>query len=181
MSHALPDGSPLVVELQMNSLFTPDTGRLIGEHLRAVGLDIRPVSMEQQLHDQAGIEGNYQMALYTHGGLGGDPDFLRFRVSPNVPAKVYWKLHGYDNPAFEDVAARQLRATDATQRAQLVGEMERIIAQDVPFLSLYVPSRILVFDAEVYDSWYFTPGGLMGLHPGPLNKHGFITGQAAGL
>lgn len=177
----LPDRSPLSIELQMNSLFTPDTGKLISEHLRAVGLDVRAISMEQQLHDQAGIEGNYQMSLYTHGGLGGDPDFLRFRVSPKVPAKVYWKQHGYDNPAFEEVAARQLRATGGAQRAQLVGEMERIIAEDVPFLSLYVPSRILLYDSEVFDSWYFTPGALMGLHPGPLNKHAFLTGQEAGL
>ena len=36
-------------------------------------------------------------------------------------------------------------------------------------------------DKAVFDAWYFTPGGLFGLHPGPLNKQAFVTGRKTGV
>ena len=59
--------------------------------------------------------------------------------------------------------------------------MQRIVAEDLPLLSLYVPSRILISADNAFDAWYFTPGGLFGLHPGPLNKQAFVTGKKVGL
>jgi hypothetical protein len=44
-----------------------------------------------------------------------------------------------------------------------------------------VPSRILLSAPGAFDAWYFTPGGLFGLHPGPLNKQAFVTGKKTGV
>ena len=59
--------------------------------------------------------------------------------------------------------------------------MQRIVAEDVPMISLYLPTRTTIFVKETFDAWYFTPGGVFGGYPGPLNKHAFVTGAKTGL
>jgi peptide/nickel transport system substrate-binding protein len=59
--------------------------------------------------------------------------------------------------------------------------MQRIVAEDVPLISLYVPNRIQLFNKSLFDAWYFTPGGVFGGYPGVLNKHVFVTGKQAGF
>jgi peptide/nickel transport system substrate-binding protein len=113
--------------------------------------------------------------------MGGDPDFLRTRLSAKAPANVYSKIHGYNNPRFEELAAKQATTLNEADRKPLVQEMQRIVAEDLPLLSLYVPSRILISPKGGFDAWYFTPGGLFGLHPGLLNKQAFVTGKKAGI
>jgi len=56
-----------------------------------------------------------------------------------------------------------------------------VVADDLPMLSLYVPTRVIAFDEQVFDAWYFTPGGVWGAYPGALNKHAFITGRRTDL
>ena len=176
----LPDGSRFTPELQTNQLFSAKTPELIKEYLRAVGLDVQIKSLDQATSDQNGIDGRYQMALFTYGGMGGDPDFLRFRLSSKSPAKVYSKIHGYNSPAFEQAAAQQVSVIDEARRKDLVQQMQRAVAEDLPLLSLYAPSRMLIYTDATFDAWYFTPGGLFGLHPGPLNKLAFVTGSKTG-
>ena len=177
----LPDGTAFHPELQANSLFSTDTPALIKEYLRAVGIDVDVKILDQATSDANGTQGRYEMALFTYGGMGGDPDFLRTRLSAKAPATVYSKIHGYNNPRFEELAAKQATTLNESDRKPLVQEMQRIVAEDLPLLSLYVPNRVLISAKSAFDAWYFTPGGLFGLHPGPLNKQAFVTGQKAGI
>ncbi|MDP8992880.1 MAG: hypothetical protein M3N31_07520 [Actinomycetota bacterium] len=41
------------------------------------------------------------------------------------------------------------------------------MADEVPSIPLYVPTRLLIFDKRAFDAWYFTPGGVWGAYPGP--------------
>ena len=116
-----------------------------------------------------------------HLGMGGDPDFLRTRLSAKAPATVYSKIHGFNNARFEELAGKQTATLNEADRKPLVQEMQRIVAEELPLLSLYVPSRILLSAPDTFDAWYFTPGGLFGLHPGPLNKQAFVTGKKTGV
>jgi peptide/nickel transport system substrate-binding protein len=177
----LPDGTAFKPELQANSLFSTKTPELMKEYLRAVGIDIEIKVLDQATSDANGTQGRYDMALFTYGGMGGDPDFLRTRLSAKAPATVYSKIHGFTNARFEELAAKQAATLNEADRKPLVQEMQRIVAEELPLLSLYVPSRILLSAQGTFDAWYFTPGGLFGLHPGPLNKQAFVTGKKAGL
>jgi peptide/nickel transport system substrate-binding protein len=177
----LPDGSAFKPELQANSLFSTKTPELIKEYLRAVGVDIDVKVLDQATSDANGTQARYDMALFTYGGMGGDPDFLRTRLSAKAPATVYSKIHGFNNARFEELAAKQSATLNEADRKPLVQEMQRIVAEELPLLSLYVPSRILLSAPGTFDAWYFTPGGLFGLHPGPLNKQAFVTGKKTGV
>jgi len=178
----LPDGKPFSPELLTSSQFSPKTPELVKEYLRAVGVDVRITSLDGAAADEATTRGAYELAVIGYGGLGGDADFpLRIRLSSRVPARSFFNVLGYQNPQYEDLAARQAALLDTEQRKNVVQEIQRIVADDVPSLPLYLPTRLLIFDKRIFDAWYFTPGGVWGAYPGPENKQAFVTGRTTGL
>ena len=71
--------------------------------------------------------------------------------------------------------------TDPAARQDAIFEMQSILAEDLPVLPLYYTARVVVFNADVFDNWTYTPGGWGGGIPMPYNKHQFIVGQPTGL
>ncbi len=173
----LPDGRPFAPGLLTSSQFSPKTAEVVKEYLREVGIQVQITSLDGASADAATTRGAYDLALIGYGGLGGDPDFpLRVRLSSRVPAKSFFSTFGYDNPQYEDLAARQSAMLDPNRRKDLVQQIQRIVAEDVPAIPLYMPTRLLIFDKNTFDAWYFTPGGVWGAYPGPENKQAFVTG-----
>ncbi|MDP8971534.1 MAG: ABC transporter substrate-binding protein [Actinomycetota bacterium] len=175
----LPDGSPWVQELKASNRFSPKTPELIGEYLRAVGINTRVVMLDRAAADEAGVQGDYTMQLHGYGGIMGDPDSLRTRFSSQVRSRSFNRAHGYANERFDQLAQQQLSTIDESRRRDLLAQMQRIIAEDLPVLPLYVPDRILFFDRNVFTNWYYTPG----CSPcrGSRNKHMYVTGQKIGF
>ncbi len=173
-------GIRYTVQLQTNAAST-DAATFIAAQLGDVGLDVGVEVLSLQDADRAAADGRYEMALVGYGSLGGDPDWLRLQLSSEGTERSRTAVHGYHNPSFEDLAARQLVATDASARQRLVHEMQRVVADDLPMLGLYVPTRVIAFDEQVFDAWYFTPGGVWGAYPGALNKHALVTGRKTDL
>jgi peptide/nickel transport system substrate-binding protein len=176
----LPDGQPFQLELFVVT-GNAKAAELMKEYLRAVGLDLQIKSADQVTHDSAVAAGNYQMALVNYGGLGGDPDWLRQRLSLKIQARTFLRVQGFDNARFEELAAAQLTTTDVAQRTRMVHEMQRIVADELPVLALTLPTRTTVMDTTVFDAWYYTPGAVFGLVPGIVNKHVFVTGKKIGF
>lgn len=79
------------------------------------------------------------------------------------------------------MAPKQLTAANEDERKAIVQQMQRVVAEDLPLISLFVTNRVQIFDKTVFDAWYFTPGGVFGGYPGLLNKHVFVTGKTAGF
>lgn len=168
------------VELQ-TSAASADAAEVIAAHLGDVGIEVVTQVLDLDDADAAAADGRYDMALVGFGALGGDPDWLRLQLSSRLARGSRTQVHGYHNPSFEDLASRQMATTDAGERQALVYEMQRLVAEDLPLLGLYVPTRVIAFDEQVFDAWYFTPGGVWGAYPGALNKHALITGRKTDL
>lgn len=176
-----PDGERFKAQLQADNVFSPKTAELLKEQLRGVGVDVEVQILDRPAADAAATRGAYEMALIGYGGLGGEPDFLRTRYASNFPGGGFTKAHGYANPRFDQLAAEQVRTVDKGERADIIEEMQEILAEDVPVISLYFPNRMTIFVEDVFDAWYYTPGGVFGGYPGPLNKHVFVTGKQTGF
>jgi peptide/nickel transport system substrate-binding protein len=174
----LPDGEPFVQPLLASQRFSPRAPELVGEYLREVGIQVEVQMLDRAAADEAGSQGNYQMSLIGYGGIGGDPNTLRERYSSQVPGMSFNRAHGYENAELDELADAQLGAIDENERQEMVDQMQHILAEDLPVLSLYVPTRATFFDPEVFDAWYYTPG----CPPcgATRNKHMFVTGQEAG-
>jgi peptide/nickel transport system substrate-binding protein len=177
----LPDGRRFSPEIQTSTQFSPKAAELIAEYLREVGIVVRIRSLDQPSADAAALRAEYEMAVIGHGGVGNDPDILmRIRLSPRAIPLVA-KAWGYNNPRVEELGIQQLFTGNDDTRRAAVHEIQRIVADEVPFLSLYLPNPQQAFDSATFDAWYFTPGGIGGGRPGALNKHVFVTGKEAGF
>lgn len=157
------------------------TAELLAAQLARVGIEVDLDVRSLAAADEAARDGRYEMALVGHGGLGGDPDWLRRQLSPLTGDQSRTGVHGYRNPLFEALAEQQRHTEDLGDRRRLVQEMQRLVAEDLPMIGLYVPTRVIAYDEHVFDAWYFTPGGVWGAYPGALNKHALVTGRQTGL
>lgn len=63
----------------------------------------------------------------------------------------------YNNPAFDAKLAELERTTDEAARAALYGDLQRILAQDVPALFLFVQPKLGVWDAKLAGLWENEP------------------------
>jgi peptide/nickel transport system substrate-binding protein len=160
---------------------SPRVVEIIEAGLDAVGIPVEHVVMDQASIDAAAVEGSYEIGVFGFGGLGGDPDQLRRSFASQSQVRGFSRALGYSNPEFDALAGAQLSMTDPAARQETIFEMQRILADDLPVLPLYYTARVVVFNAEVFDNWYYTPGGWGGGIPMPYNKHQFIVGQPTGL
>ncbi len=176
-----PGGVPLGFELLISNDDAP-LAELLKAALGEVGVKLRPkpVELGPALFG-AKLSGGYDMAVLPYpgpsgGGPNADPDLLRRLFSSNAPPSLTG-ASGYSNPRFDDLADRQRQMFDEDARKDLVAKMQRIVAHDLPVLSLYDPASVLVFRKPTLDGWYFTPGQFP---TAEYNKQLFVTGVAAG-
>jgi peptide/nickel transport system substrate-binding protein len=96
------------------------------------------------------LSGNFQMfTLQWVGGAVADPDILR-RVfhSAQVPPVGFNRGH-YSNPDVDRVLDEASRSTDEDERTRLYGEAQRLIAEDVPYVSLWNKINVAVMQTRI--------------------------------
>lgn len=175
------DGTPLKFELVYGNWFTPRPAEMIKAWLADVGIEIQLKSVDRVTSDQLTQEGQYALALVGHGGLGGDPDFMRTVFHSQSKSASFTRVRGYHNERFDELADKQLGTVDEAARRDMLYEMQSILAEDVPVIPLYYPNSNQIFDQTVLGNWYFTPGGFASGIPMTWNKHLFVTGMKTGL
>lgn len=175
-------GQPLQISYStQGSLASPRIVEIIEVGLQEAGIPLELVPMDQASLDAAAKDGNYEILLTGFGGLGGDPDQLRRNFSRGSQAVGFSRARGYANINFDIFAGIQVTLNNVNERQALIAEMQSMLAEDLPALALYYTDRVVVYDAEIFDNWYYTPGGFGGGVPTPYNKHQFIVGLPKGL
>ena len=176
------DGTPIKLGYSPDWIMaSPRAVEIIEAGLSQVGIALEKISMDQATIDAAANEGSYEMLVSGFGGLGGDADQLRRSFASSSPTRGFSRGLGYSNPEFDALARAQVTMTDPAERGEALDEMQAILAEELPALALYYTARVVVYNAEVLDNWYFTPGGYGGGIPQPYNRHQFIVGLPQGL
>jgi peptide/nickel transport system substrate-binding protein len=120
---------------------TEEQARLIGaalqEQWRRVGveLEVRPLEVATLFSDVA--KGNFQLSYQRWVGANTDPDFFEFAFSSKrFPPDGANRGH-YRNPRI-DALTNQIRAEmNQEKRKALCSEVQKILADDLPYLSLW--------------------------------------------
>ncbi len=170
------DGKPLAFELAFTDWDSPRNPELLKSYLQRVGIALTPRAMERNARDAAATDGRYEMILVGFGGIGGDLDGLRSRFQSQSQARSFTRVQGYANPRFDELADRQLAETDATLRKQQGDEMQALLADDVPMLTLYLPQSVWLYRKGTLEDWYFAFGWYGGGTNGAY-KQLFVSGQ----
>ena len=164
------DGERLEFEL----LVSPERqefGRLaemLKRQFEQAGIAITTRSAEAKTLDSMLQNGQFELALSGHGGLGGDPEILSRMITGGSFNSARYRSN-------EDLVAllrKQLRQMDRERRRQTVFRIQRIYAEEVPAVTLYHPTWYWAHDGTA--DLYYTPGGVALGIPIPLNKWSFV-------
>jgi peptide/nickel transport system substrate-binding protein len=118
---------------------------VIQQNLRDVGVDLDVLTFEFATLFSDVLAGNFQMYTlqWTAGSLA-DPDILR-RVfhSAQVPP-VGFNRGRYSNPEVDRLLDEASASSDEPRRLELFQESQRLIARDVPYISLWNKTNFVV-------------------------------------
>lgn len=168
---ATPDGRPLTIDF----LADPAAAdvEIVRLMLRAVGLDVRLVTVDAKARTDLLQNHRYAMALAAHIGVGGDPDFLR-RWYANQAYNAFEYGNVLHNDEFMRLADQQVAELDPARRKALVDRMQAILAEELPTLPLYHRPFYWLYDPTRWGRWFNTWGGMMDGIPLMDNKLAFL-------
>lgn len=173
-----PDGEPLRFELLAASPAPPVVDVIVSS-LAEVGVELEVQAVDTPTFNERVIAGETEMSVIGAGGVNSDPDYLREVYDSRTERTQH--AQGYANPRVDELAEAQLRELDEDQRSEIVGELQELIAEDLPLLPLFYPHGYTIYDRDVFDEWYYTPGGVAVRIPTVNNRHVFATGRQEGL
>ena len=153
---------------------------LLVSYMKAVGIELVPQSADDATVKAAISEGNFELAFNTNGSFGGDPVFLsRFATvgadgAPSVTGQggTTWESEEY-NRIYNESAVEQ----DDAKRHQQVNELQEIIVEELPCLTLYYKKAVAAYNNTIFDGFYYTPDGISIAVPFIMNKLVFVSGQ----
>lgn len=161
------DGEPMSYEL-----LTPSgdslrlrTAELVAEMLSGIGIDAQVASVEQATWEEAVWPGfdiangrNYEMAMWGWSApIQADPGRVASLVHSD-PEIGSLNLTAFSDPEVDEVAQALTVEGDEATRAELIGELQALFADRLPFITLLYPDGAYAYDADVYDNWAFIFG-----------------------
>jgi peptide/nickel transport system substrate-binding protein len=129
----------------------PDYARLGGEiiasELRDIGVDLEIIPVEwAQWLDQVFTKKDYDLTIVSHTEPNDIDIYSR---------KDYY--FNYDNPAFDKVIADLNLTSDETKRDELLGQAQKILADDAVVGFLFELPKAGVWDAKLEGLWENAP------------------------
>ncbi len=140
--------------------------------LEAVGITLNIERMDAPTRAQLLGEGTFQLALTSHIGVGGDPDYLR-RWYAGEETNAFAQGSIFRNAEYARLGEEQAATLDPEQRCKIVFRLQEILAEELPTVVLYHRRFYWVYDPVVFtpmETW----GGLMNGVPFPNNKLALI-------
>lgn len=165
-----PDGTP-VGELELlapgpgydplraaYSLFIEDWAQDLGVELRAEPTGFNVIVDNVFATGDAALEWD----MYILGwSLTTYPDYLEnFFTTANDSANGGFNTPGYSNPDYDALGEQLLAETDIDDAAEIVKEMDAIIAEDVPYVVLFTTQILEVFQSDLEFPFTQTLDGL---------------------
>jgi peptide/nickel transport system substrate-binding protein len=134
---------------------TEEQARLIGAALQeqwrkaGIELELRPLELATLLSDS--IRGNFQLTFLRWVGANNDPDVFEFVFSSKrFPPDGANRGH-YQNPRI-DALTDQIRVEmDQEKRKTLCSEVQKILADDLPYIPMWFTDVVSVHRRELGD------------------------------
>ncbi|NNC40514.1 MAG: hypothetical protein HKN95_07465 [Acidimicrobiia bacterium] len=74
------------------------------------------------------------------------------------PGIGFLNLTGFAHPEIDTIASQLQVEADPAAAADLIGQLQVLIAEQVPFIMLAYPDGAYVYNSEVYSDWEFIAG-----------------------
>jgi peptide/nickel transport system substrate-binding protein len=127
---------------------TDESTRLLGavlkEQWRKVGVDLDLLSMEPATFLSEIGRGNFQLYTLRWIGVNNDPEFYEFAFSSNRMPPMGGNRGHYRNAALDALLDEARVESDQEKRGALFGQIQKIVAEDMPYLSLWYMDNVSV-------------------------------------
>lgn len=173
-----PDGEPLSFEI-MGSANEPQdlrAAQLVGQQASEVGVELTVLGLDPATVRSRRSPGEDGIApfdirigsLDTHAHADPDGLLYFFHGGPLGFGDV---ISGYDNDEFDALAEEAAATADLDERKELIYEMQRMIAEDVPVATMAYIDGVYAYRPDMYDNWVSDPGH------GIFHKRSFLPQQ----
>jgi peptide/nickel transport system substrate-binding protein len=110
------------------------------------------------------VKGEFQMYSLRWIGANNDPDmFNAVFHSRMVPPNGYNRGH-YSNPRVDELIEFSRREPDQEKRKAAYQEIQRIVAEELPYISMFYADNVCVYNKRVE-----------GIHLSPTGDYDFLT------
>jgi ABC-type transport system substrate-binding protein len=167
------------VSLMVTPLAAPLDGARLAQTLSetlapgGVNLTIAAVTPETAL--RLAQNGEHQMALAEAQVDGGDPHLLLYPLSTSEGARkgaLAWNLSFYRNPRLDDLLIRGSQLSGRLERQRVYGRAQTMLADEAPWLPLYVRLHWVVARPEVRN---------LRLHPSGFHRLDRVLVEGGGV
>ncbi len=138
---------------------------LVSQMLGEIGMEVNVAAVEQATWEEAVWPGfdvaggrNYDMAMW---GWSAPTQADATRITSLVhsdPTIGSLNLTGYQSAEADELAEAILTEVDPARSAELIRELQTVIAADLPFIMLLYPDGAYAYNAAAYDGWLFMSG-----------------------
>ena len=161
------DGEPMSFEM-----LTPSgdslrlrSAELVATMLAEVGIEVIVSAVEQATWEEAVWPGfdvtqgrNYEMAMWGWSApTQADPGQTAALLHSD-PVKGSLNLTGFNNPEADELADQLLTEGDEDARQEILNDLQLLIAEEQPFVTLLYPDGAYAYDSTVYGGWTFISG-----------------------
>lgn len=161
------DGQPMTFEYIVNSSdsLRLRIAELTAEMLADIGINAVVASVETATWEEAVWPGfdinngrNYDIATW---GWSAPIQANTIRIAELVnsdPGTGFLNLTGFAHDEIDALSAELLVEADEARAAEIIGELQVLIAEQQPFVMLAYPDGAYVYNSEVYADWEFIAG-----------------------
>ncbi len=133
--------------------------QVIQQMLKQVGIDMRIQSTETTTFMADIQKGNFQLYSLSRNGIQ-DPDFYYVILySKNIPPEGQNRGY-YRNPEVDRLILEGRSTFDREKRRKAYVEIQKIVQQDLPYISLYLQTNVAVMRSNI-DGYVQYPAGFL--------------------
>lgn len=160
-------GDPMSFEILTNSSdsLRLRIAELVADMLSDIGIELKVASVETATWEEAVWPGfdinngrNYEVAAW---GWSAPVQANTIRVAELVhgdPGIGFLNLTGFNDEDVNTVSEQLLTEADPATSADLIGQLQVLIAERLPFVLLAYPDGAYAYDSSVYADWEFIAG-----------------------
>jgi peptide/nickel transport system substrate-binding protein len=144
------------VGLTVTPLAAPMEGARLAEALREAlaprGVNLAVAALQPETALKLAQNGEHQVALAEAQVDGGDPHLLLYPLSTSEGARkgaLAWNLSFYRNPRLDDLLIRGSQLSSRLERQRVYARAQSLLAEEAPWLPLYVRLHWVVTRPEV--------------------------------
>lgn len=125
---------------------------LLKVDLEKAGIKVQIEELDNKVVDQRIFDEDFEVAIVSHGGWAGPPDYLRGSYSNDSLRKTRSPFSlgsvGYSNEKITELAEAQLKEIDPEKRKELLFDLQVEIAKEIPQLPLGTATRSMVYRSD---------------------------------